>query len=120
MALGYDRYLTWLFHGVPKTPEPFETPAIMGGAFLASKRFLEEIDYFGAAMEGWGYENIELTLKTWNCGGIVYYVPCSRVLHYAARRSPMNHGDRKTPKNLFLNALIVAKVSTYTNAVSVL
>ena len=43
--------------------KPYKTPAILGGAFIASKKFLREIDYFGRGMEGWGYENIELTMK---------------------------------------------------------
>lgn len=63
--LAFDRYLTWItitadnkdFH------KPFKTPAILGGAFVATKRFLEEIDYFGLGMQGWGYENIEISMK---------------------------------------------------------
>ena len=53
----------WIFVTTPKTDQPFDTPAILGGAFLASKRHLEEIDYFGIGMVGWGFENIEIALK---------------------------------------------------------
>ena len=109
LALGFDRYLNWKFVYHPKDGQNFPTPAILGGAFLASKRFLEEIDYFGRGMVGWGYENIEVGLKTWMCGGVVHYVPCSRVLHYAAQRVPLTHGDRAKAEHLLYNAGIVVK-----------
>ena len=108
-ALGFDRYLNWIFINRPVDGRNFPTPAILGGAFLASKRFLEEVDYFGRGMVGWGYENIELGLKTWMCGGVVQYVPCSRVLHHSAQRTPMFHGDRVRASHPFLNAGIVMK-----------
>ena len=55
------------------------------------------------------YEN---NFQYWMCGGEVYYVPCSRVLHYAAERSPMNHGDRKKAKHYLHNAGLIIKVAT--------
>ena len=60
-------------------------------------------------MEGWGYENIDLSLKAWMCGGGVVYVPCSQVLHYNARRNPMTHGNRKRPGHYLHNAGLIAK-----------
>ncbi|KAL5261290.1 hypothetical protein ACHWQZ_G007109 [Mnemiopsis leidyi] len=108
-ALGFDRYLNWIFVYNPKDGRNFPTPAILGGAFLASKKFLEEIDYFGRGMVGWGYENIELGLKTWMCGGIVHYVPCSRVLHHSAQRSPISHGDRIKASHPSFNGGLVIK-----------
>ena len=108
-ALGFDHYLSWISVPKPKDGTIFKTPAILGGAFVAKKRFLEEIDYFGRCMEGWGYENIEIAMKTWMCGGEVIYVPCSRVLHFAAKRSPMMHGERKRASHYLHNAGIVVK-----------
>ena len=35
----------------------------MGGAYLATKRWMEEMDYFGKGMQGWGGENIEISIK---------------------------------------------------------
>ena len=40
----------------------------------------------------------------------MYNVPCSRVLHYAAERSPMNHGDRKKAEHYLHNAGLIIKV----------
>ena len=110
--LGFDHYLTWITvkHEPGASPHaPYRTPAIMGGAFLATKRWLAELDYFGRGMLGWGYENIEIGMKTWMCGGSLLYVPCSRVLHYAAKRSPMTHGNRARPDHYLHNAGLVVK-----------
>ena len=94
-GLGYDAYLNWVwvikyFTGTV----PWQIPGIMGGAFLMTKRRLEEIDYFGKGLVGWGGENIELSLKNLMCGGEIWGVPCSRCLHFAASRNPEFHGDR--------------------------
>ena len=66
-TLAFDRYLNWINIDKEKKEydihKPFKTPAILGGAFIASKKFLQEIDYFGRGMQGWGYENIELAMK---------------------------------------------------------
>ena len=65
--LAFDRYLNWINTDANKKEsnihEPFKTAAILGGAYMASKKFLQEIDYFGRGMQGWGYENIELAMK---------------------------------------------------------
>ena len=108
-ALGFDQYLTWIFVNHPKDGRNFQTPAILGGAFLATKLFLEELDYFGRCLVGWGGENIEIGMKTWMCGGELIFVPCSRVLHYAARRQPMFHGEErvKAPRSEFNNGVII-------------
>ena len=102
-ALGFDRYLTWISIPQSKDGSNFRTPAILGGAFVAKKKFLEEVDYFGRCMVGWGVENLEIGMKTWMCGGELLYVPCSRVLHYAAKRSPMFHGQRKKADHQYHN-----------------
>ncbi|XP_063683627.1 N-acetylgalactosaminyltransferase 6-like [Bolinopsis microptera] len=111
LALGFDRYMNWMFiyQESPKDGRNFRSPAIMGGAFVVKKKFLEEIDYFGMCMEGWGQENIELSLKTWFCGGEVLFVTCSRVLHFAANRTPSRHGDRIKPAEFWHNQGIVVK-----------
>ena len=110
-ALGFDRYMNWIYvyEESPKNGRNFRSPAIMGGAFVVKKKFLKEIDYFGMCMEGWGQENIELSLKTWFCDGEVLFVACSRVLHFAARRTPSRHGDRIKPAEFWHNQGVIVK-----------
>ena len=109
MGFAYDTYLGWRFSPGPKTAPPWKTPGILGGAFVATKRRLEEIQYFGVGMVGWGGENVELCLKNWMCGGEVWYVSCSRCLHFAAKRNPSAHGERTQPKYQAQNVATVAK-----------
>ena len=108
-ALGFDQYLTWISIDHPKDGRNFSTPAILGGTFLATTRFLKELDYFGRCMVGWGSENIEIGMKTWLCGGELIYVPCSRVLHFASRRKPMFHTGRVKPPHYNYNNGVVIK-----------
>ena len=107
--LGFDPYLTWIFSVAPEGHRPYPAASVLGGAYVATKRFFEEVDYFGRGMEGWGYENIEISMKTWMCGKEIAYVPCSQVIHYNAQRSPMKHGDRKKPTHYLQNAALVVK-----------
>ena len=48
---------------MPKFNETFTTPTILGGAFAATKKFFQEIDYYGKGMKGWGGENYEIGIK---------------------------------------------------------
>ena len=108
-SLCFDPYLNWVSCISPKGHLPFSAAAIFGGAYLATKRFMEEVDYFGKGMEGWGDENLEISLKAWMCGEGVVYVPCSQVIHFSAVRNAKFHGNRKRPKHYFHNAGLILK-----------
>ncbi|XP_055533664.1 putative polypeptide N-acetylgalactosaminyltransferase 9 [Wyeomyia smithii] len=61
--------------------EPFESPAMSGGLFSITKRFFEHVGWYDEGFEIYGMENIELSIKSWMCGGRMVTVPCSRVAH---------------------------------------
>lgn len=61
--------------------EPFETPAMAGGLFAINRTFFELLGWYDEGFEIYGIENIELSMKSWICGGKMLTVPCSRVAH---------------------------------------
>ncbi|XP_033126931.1 polypeptide N-acetylgalactosaminyltransferase 13-like [Anneissia japonica] len=63
------------------TTVPYITAVIMETTFAVHKKFFEHIGMFDAGMDGWGAENIELSFRTWMCGGSIEVVPCSRIFH---------------------------------------
>lgn len=53
-----------------------------GGLFgLSRSFFLDELNGYDPELELFGGEEIELSLKAWQCFGSVEYVPCARVGH---------------------------------------
>uniref|UniRef100_A0A6E8WB05 Polypeptide N-acetylgalactosaminyltransferase n=1 Tax=Anopheles coluzzii TaxID=1518534 RepID=A0A6E8WB05_ANOCL len=68
--------------------EPFETPAMAGGLFSIHKKFFERIGWYDEDFIIYGMENIELSIKSWMCGGMLLTVPCSRVGHVQKHSHP--------------------------------
>ncbi|XP_049543593.1 putative polypeptide N-acetylgalactosaminyltransferase 9 [Anopheles darlingi] len=68
--------------------EPFDTPAMAGGLFTIRRSFFERLGWYDEGFDIYGMENIELSLKTWMCGGQLLTVPCSRVGHIQKEGHP--------------------------------
>jgi len=93
---GFDWNLQFNWHSVPErerarhasTAEPVYTPTMAGGLFSISKEFFERLGTYDSGFDIWGGENLELSFKTWMCGGTLEIVPCSHVGHIFRKRSP--------------------------------
>ncbi|XP_075237343.1 putative polypeptide N-acetylgalactosaminyltransferase 9 isoform X2 [Lycorma delicatula] len=93
---GFDWNLQFNWHQVPErekkrhknTAEPVYSPTMAGGLFSIDKDFFEKLGTYDSGFDIWGGENLELSFKTWMCGGTLEIVPCSHVGHIFRKRSP--------------------------------
>ncbi|CRK88374.1 CLUMA_CG002151, isoform A [Clunio marinus] len=93
---GFDWNLQFNWHPVPDSErkrhsdqsEPVWSPTMAGGLFSIDKKFFEKLGMYDPDFDIWGGENLELSFKTWMCGGTLEIVPCSHVGHIFRKRSP--------------------------------
>ncbi|XP_046389474.1 putative polypeptide N-acetylgalactosaminyltransferase 9 isoform X2 [Ischnura elegans] len=93
---GFDWNLQFNWHAVPErerkkhkdSAEPVWSPTMAGGLFSIDKTFFEKLGTYDSGFDIWGGENLELSFKTWMCGGTLEIVPCSHVGHIFRKRSP--------------------------------
>ncbi|XP_027836580.2 putative polypeptide N-acetylgalactosaminyltransferase 9 isoform X2 [Aphis gossypii] len=93
---GFSWKLVFNWHVVPdrekkrhkNAAEPVWSPTMAGGLFAIDKKFFERLGTYDSGFDIWGGENLELSFKTWMCGGTLEIVPCSHVGHIFRKRSP--------------------------------
>ncbi|XP_073812248.1 polypeptide N-acetylgalactosaminyltransferase 9 isoform X1 [Musca autumnalis] len=93
---GFDWNLQFNWHAVPErekkrhknSAEPVYSPTMAGGLFSIDRKFFELLGTYDSGFDIWGGENLELSFKTWMCGGTLEIVPCSHVGHIFRKRSP--------------------------------
>jgi polypeptide N-acetylgalactosaminyltransferase len=82
MALVEERDPNYVY------PNPYPTPALSGGIFGIWADYWEKMGTYDTNMTEWGGEHIEMSLRTWRCGGTVEIVPCSRMGHVFRAKNP--------------------------------
>ncbi|KAF8795925.1 Polypeptide N-acetylgalactosaminyltransferase like protein [Argiope bruennichi] len=87
----------------------FKSPVIHGGLFLANKSWFNELGGLDKGLDVWGLENIEISIKTWLCGGEVLTVPCSRVGHVFRSRHPYSFPPNGSLSTYLKNSKRVAE-----------
>lgn len=86
---------------------PLITPTISGGLVAIDKMYFKKLGMYDEGFEIWGRENLELSFKTWMCGGRLEILPCSHVGHVFRDRIPYTG----LPGSLKRNTIRLAKVS---------
>ncbi|CAG9532701.1 unnamed protein product [Cercopithifilaria johnstoni] len=92
---GFDWSLQFNWHAIPEKDrkgrrniDPVKSPTMAGGLFSIDRSFFGELGSYDPGFDIWGGENLELSFKTWMCGGRLEIVPCSHVGHVFRKRSP--------------------------------
>lgn len=72
-----EKYSAW----VSSAADPIPCPILVGCSIAVRKDYFNELGGFDTGLDIWGGEQIELSFKTWMCGGRVVILPCSRIGH---------------------------------------
>ena len=71
--------LTTLYTETKQQGKFLKTPVMTGNAFAVDRGFLDNIGNFDEGIAHGGGEALELSMRTWMCGGSIKIATCSRV-----------------------------------------
>ena len=80
----WSGHFTWISFKANRNriaSDPAPTATMAGGLFGGDRKFFFHIGGYDEGMTGWGGENLELSFRTWRCGGTMEGIPCSHVGH---------------------------------------
>ncbi|KAH9507177.1 putative polypeptide N-acetylgalactosaminyltransferase 9 [Bulinus truncatus] len=92
----------WLYdrkHNVTSRSLYYQSPTMPGGLYAVSRDWFSKLGKNDPEMEYWGGENIEMSFKTWMCGGSLLLSLCSHVGHIFRNSNPNLKGIHMTYKN---------------------
>ncbi|XP_016956526.3 putative polypeptide N-acetylgalactosaminyltransferase 10 [Drosophila biarmipes] len=84
---------------------PYRTP-LLAGPLAIDRSYFWKLGGYDEGLDLWGGEQLEMSFKVWMCGGMLLYVPCSRVGQI--RRGPMR--PKTSPRSQARNYRRIAEV----------
>jgi polypeptide N-acetylgalactosaminyltransferase len=94
-AFNWELHFRWFMLGDEELKRrqkdvsaPFKTPAFAGGLFSIDREYFFEVGSYDESMRIWGGDNIEMSMRIWQCGGQIEIAPCSHVGHLFRKSSP--------------------------------
>ncbi|KAF4020730.1 hypothetical protein G4228_012421 [Cervus hanglu yarkandensis] len=74
---------------------PIRSPVVPGGVVAMDRHYFQNTGAYDPLLSLQGGENLELSLKTWLCGGSVEILPCSRVGHLYRNEDAHSQRERE-------------------------
>ncbi|GFR67543.1 polypeptide N-acetylgalactosaminyltransferase [Elysia marginata] len=101
----------WLISRSVATADPgtdIRSPTMPGGLYAVSRKWFSQLGQYDPGLDLWGGENIEISFKSWMCGGSILQVSCSHVGHVFRKKNPAFKSRRIYPGHK--NSVRVAEV----------
>ncbi|XP_063421651.1 putative polypeptide N-acetylgalactosaminyltransferase 9 [Mytilus trossulus] len=114
---GFDFDLNFNWRPVPEEElkrrtsviDSVKSPTFLGCCFAISVDFFKYLGTYDPGYQIWGAENLELSFKTWMCGGSLEIIPCSHIGHMFRNAMPYSWGENGM-HILIKNSLRLAEV----------
>ncbi|XP_075844910.1 polypeptide N-acetylgalactosaminyltransferase 15 [Microtus pennsylvanicus] len=91
---------------LPSPISPIRSPVVSGEVVAVDRYYFQNSGAYDPLMSPHGGENLEMSFKTWLCGGSVEILPCSRVGHIYQSKDVSSRAD---PEVILRNKVRVAE-----------
>ncbi|CAO2638023.1 Polypeptide N-acetylgalactosaminyltransferase 15 [Lemmus lemmus] len=91
---------------LPSPISPIRSPVVSGEVVAMDRHYFQNSGAYDPLMSPEGGENLEMSFKTWLCGGSVEILPCSRVGHIYQSKDVSSRTD---PEVILRNKVRIAE-----------